>query len=132
MKTPTPTPLPTPEPLVNLLTYGCGHAASGTVYCWGFALDKFGMQYTPTQVAGTNWVDLSSWERCGLSAAGDVTCIRDNYFATTPAEAFTVEPQNLGNLKLVSLEGYCGMGTDGKAWCWPFGGAPSRVPGQAP
>jgi hypothetical protein len=52
---------------------------------------------------------------CGITAAGDMYCVAIT--GTAPALTYTLEPVDLG-VKLRTFSGNCGIGVDGKAYCW--------------
>jgi hypothetical protein len=121
---------------VNVLS-SCALAPSGRVYCWSYG--PSGLIQTPVLVSGDpaltsigsavdSYNPNNSWT-CGLSAAGDMYCIK----VTGPYTnySYSLEPVNLGGLKLRRFAGTCGIGVDDKSYCWTYDRKTVKlVPGQ--
>ena len=117
--------------------FSCALASSGRAYCWAFETSGVGQSPTlvsgdPTLVFMGTMVDASNFNyssACGLSAAGDVYCIKAT--GASPNYSYSLEAVNLGGLKLKRFSGTCGIGVDDKAYCWSYDRRTVRVvPGQ--
>ena len=101
----------------------CALAASGRVSCWTYT----GGTQAPALVAGDpplvsiapmQFLGRFDWSQtCGFSAAGDIYCVRPA--GTAPNYTYSLQPLDVG-VKLKQFAGTCGLGVDGKAYCWPW------------
>jgi hypothetical protein len=112
----------------------CALAPSGRAYCWSSSA----VVPSPTLVSGDpslvfigsaidpkNFFDHIT---CGLSAAGDMYCIK---LTGSDPISYSLEPADLGGLKLKRFSGSCGIGIDDKAYCWSEDWKTVRlIPGQ--
>ena len=134
-----PARIPLIEPLIQVATrngFGCGTAASGTVYCWGQG--QFGQGSpvvwantpsdtpTPLLVGPARSVGVGESFGCALTVLRAVECWGQNYLGQ-----LGVPRDSLGSFKLASVptpenmtaiavgSGHaCALDGTGGAWCW--------------
>jgi hypothetical protein len=116
-------------------TSACALASTGELACWNPFSSTMTQSLTvvpdaPTLVFIGNMRTsrAQDTQTCGLTAGGDMYCwVADR--STSPA-TFSLLPFDLG-VKLRSFSSDCGIGVDGKAYCWTWSSLKALlVPGQ--